>query len=125
MRTVLPCFGLMTLFALAAGMAVGEAPFQPNGAEQKTATTSMVGLPFEMAIGGKGKAGAGIGKATPPVRIKLAKDFKIELVWTVPRGSQGSWVNMCTLPDGRLIVSDQGGAGLFLVTPPAVGGSAS
>src|SRR5262245_10491611 len=70
-----------------------------------------------------GKGGAGTGKATPPERIKVAKDFKVELVYAVPRDRQGSWVNLCALPDGGLIAADQGGAGLFRITPPAVGGN--
>src|SRR5262245_5962433 len=75
---------------------------------------------------GKGKKGVGLpgtGKATPAERIKVAKDFKVELLYTVPRASQGSWVNLCVDPDGRLIASDQGGAGLFRITPPPVGGN--
>ncbi|MEX0819435.1 MAG: c-type cytochrome, partial [Pirellulaceae bacterium] len=39
-----------------------------------------------------------------------------------PKDEQGSWVNLCVDPKGRLIVSDQYG-GLFRVTPPAVGTS--
>jgi putative heme-binding domain-containing protein len=71
-----------------------------------------------------GKGGAGTGKATPPERIKVAKDFRVELIYTVPRDRQGSWVNLCALPDGGLIAADQGGAGLFRITPPAIGGKA-
>ena len=48
--------------------------------------------------------------------IKVAKDFKIELLYTVPRETQGSWVAMCMADKGRLIVSDQNGA-LYRVTP--------
>jgi len=33
--------------------------------------------------------------ATPPGRIKAAKDFKVELLYSVPGRSQGSWVNLC------------------------------
>ena len=56
--------------------------------------------------------------------IKVAKDFKIELLYTVPRKAEGSWVAMCIDPKGRLIVSDQNGA-LFRVTlPEAAGGTA-
>lgn len=56
--------------------------------------------------------------------IKVAKDFKIELLYTVPRKTQGSWVSMCIDPKGRLIVSDQNG-GLYRVTlPEAAGGTA-
>jgi len=77
-------------------------------------------------VGGqKGAQGGGIaGKATPAERIKMAKDFKIELLYSVPR-EQGSWVSMCLDDQNRLIVSDQGSAGLFRVTPPAIGGPAS
>ena len=64
-------------------------------------------------FGKKGGGLAGTGKATPAERIKVAKDFKVELLYTVPRDTQGSWVNMCVDPKGRLIVSDQGGAGSF------------
>ncbi len=79
---------------------------------------------------GKGKGKGGIapeatGKATPAERIKVAKDFQVELLYTVPRGTQGSWVNMCVAPEGTLIVCDQGGAGLFRITPPPIGGKAS
>jgi putative heme-binding domain-containing protein len=58
--------------------------------------------------------------ATPADRIKTLKDFKVELLYSVPRDEQGSWVNLCADPRGRLIVSDQSG-GLYRVTVPAVG----
>src|SRR3954451_9354657 len=58
-------------------------------------------------------------QATPVSQIKVAKDFRVELLYSVPR-DQGSWVSMCTDDKGRLIVSDQASAGLFRVTPPAV-----
>src|ERR1700722_3855328 len=47
--------------------------------------------------------------ATPIELIKAKKDFKIELLYSVPRETQGSWVNMTVDDKGRLIVSDQGG----------------
>jgi putative heme-binding domain-containing protein len=53
--------------------------------------------------------------------IKVAKDFKIELLYTVPRQTQGSWVSMCIDPKGRLFVSDQNGA-LYRVTLPGSNG---
>jgi putative heme-binding domain-containing protein len=62
--------------------------------------------------------------ATPVERIKAAKDFRVELLYSVPRDKQGSWVSMCVDPKGRLIVSDQYG-GLYRVTPPPLGGKAS
>ncbi len=62
--------------------------------------------------------------ATPADKIKIIKDFKVERLYSVPKGQQGSWVSMCVDPKGRLIVSDQYG-GLYRVTPPAPGGAAA
>jgi putative heme-binding domain-containing protein len=60
--------------------------------------------------------------ATPAESLKIIKSFKVELVYSVPKASQGSWVNMCVDPKGRLIVSDQYGP-LYRITPPIVGGN--
>ncbi|MFO1066732.1 MAG: hypothetical protein U0892_22975 [Pirellulales bacterium] len=46
--------------------------------------------------------------------------FKVEKIFQVPR-AMGSWVALTTDPKGRLIASDQGGAGLFMITPPTDG----
>ena len=56
--------------------------------------------------------------------IKIAKDFKIELLYTVPRKEQGSWVAMCIDRKGRLIVSDQNGALYRVTLPDSAGGTA-
>ncbi len=80
---------------------------------------------------GKGKAGKaarptvvgpaiGENKATPISRIKAAKDFRVELIYSVPGVEQGSWVNLCVDPKGRILASDQFG-GLYRFTPPAPG----
>ena len=55
--------------------------------------------------------------ATPVSLIKAKKDFKVELLYSVPPKTQGSWVSMCVDPKGRLIASDQDGK-LYRVTPP-------
>src|SRR5207237_1108638 len=62
--------------------------------------------------------------ATPAESLKVLKDFKVELLYTVPKDGQGSWVNLCVDPKGRLITSDQNGP-LYRITPPALGGPAS
>ena len=59
-------------------------------------------------------------KATPPGRIKAAKDFKVELLYSVPFAEQGSWVNLCVDGKGRIIASDQYG-GLYRFAAPAAG----
>jgi putative heme-binding domain-containing protein len=61
--------------------------------------------------------------ATPVERIKVAKGFKVELLYSVPKDKEGSWVNLCVDPKGRLITSDQYGP-LYRITPPALGGKA-
>ncbi len=57
--------------------------------------------------------------------LNLLPGFTAELLYTVPKGSQGSWVSMTNAPDGGLFVSDQGDAGLFHVKPAALGDAAS
>ena len=59
-------------------------------------------------------------KATPVSRIKAARGFKVELLYSVPGDTQGSWINLCTDNKGRLLASDQFG-GLYRMTPPAIG----
>ena len=59
-------------------------------------------------------------KATPVERIKAAKGFKVELLYSVPSETHGSWVNLCTDNKGLLLVSDQFG-GMYRITPPASG----
>jgi putative heme-binding domain-containing protein len=58
--------------------------------------------------------------ATPVSALKVAKGFQVELLYSVPKFEQGSWVNLCVDPKGRLITCDQNG-GLYRITPPAVG----
>ena len=54
--------------------------------------------------------------AAPPAEsLKVLKDFKAELLYSVPRDSQGSWVNMCFDNKGRIIASNQNGI-LYRVT---------
>jgi putative heme-binding domain-containing protein len=55
--------------------------------------------------------------ATPAAALQVLKDFKAELLYSVPKDKQGSWVNLCVDPKSRLIVSDQYGP-LYRITPP-------
>jgi hypothetical protein len=88
--------------------------------EQKTTWSKMLGQPFQLAGGfGGGKGKGGVASAES---IKVVKDFKVELLYRVPSATQGSWVSLCVDPQGRLITSDQNNAGLYLVTPPPLGG---
>src|SRR5436309_2252160 len=67
----------------------------------------LAGQPW-LAAGGKAKKAAE-PNATPVSLIKAKKDFKVELLYSVPAKTQGSWVSMCVDPKGRLFVSDQYG----------------
>jgi putative heme-binding domain-containing protein len=60
---------------------------------------------------------------SPAATINAPKGFRVQLLYSVPRSTQGSWVNMTVDPKGRLIVSDQYGS-LYRVTPPPQGGAA-
>jgi putative heme-binding domain-containing protein len=62
--------------------------------------------------------------ATAPEAIRIAKDFKVELLYNVPKDREGSWVSLCVDPKGRLITSDQYG-GLYRITVPPIGGNAA
>ncbi len=58
-------------------------------------------------------------KATPIDRIKVPKDFRVELLYSVPGDEQGSWVNLCLDDKGRILASDQyGGLFRFAAPPP-------
>ncbi len=89
--------------------------------------TSRVSFPLGLCLGLAATTSA-LGQlkdqATPVEALKVAKGFKVELLYTVPKGDQGSWVSMCTDPKGRLIVSDQYGK-LYRLTPPALGTTAA
>ncbi len=51
----------------------------------------------------------GENKATPVSRFKVPDGFKVELLYSVPGAVQGSWINLCIDPKGRMIASDQYG----------------
>ena len=55
------------------------------------------------------------GGAMPAERLKLLPGFQAERLYSVPKEKQGSWVNLCFDPKGRIIVSDQNGL-LYRVT---------
>jgi len=62
----------------------------------------------------------GANVATPVTNIKSLKDFKVELIYSVPGGDQGSWVNLTTDDQGRIYASDQYGI-LYRFKTPAAG----
>ena len=71
---------------------------------------------------GSRRAMAELATATDPSAIQVAPGFKVELLYTVPKGDQGSWVALTLDPKGRVIASDQYG-GLYRITLPPIGTS--
>ena len=70
--------------------------------------------------GGQTTTAAPKAVSPPAARIKAPKGFQVDLIYSVPQATQGSWVNMTVDPKGRLIVSDQYGK-LYRVSLPPVG----
>ena len=59
-------------------------------------------------------------QSTAPDSLTVLPGFKVELLYSVPKGSEGSWVALTVDPKGRLITSDQYGA-LYRITPSPIG----
>jgi putative heme-binding domain-containing protein len=55
---------------------------------------------------------------------RVAKGFQLDMIYMVPRRTQGSWVALCVDPKGRLIAADQNGK-LYRMTPPTESKSAA
>ncbi len=94
----------------------GSAEFKPAGIVAKYGKE-----PWGDALASAGKMGAAQIAAAPDT-LQVPPGFKVELLYTVPKAEQGSWVSMAVDPKGRLIVGDQNG-GLFRVEVPPVGKS--
>ncbi|MFT5323344.1 MAG: putative heme-binding domain-containing protein [Planctomycetaceae bacterium] len=102
---------------------IGFKPAKPWGKAEIVAAIG--GGPWAQAITEATLAAAAPLKeptATPIDMLKVAKGFDVELLYSVPKDEDGSWVNMCHDPKGRLIVSDQYGS-LYRVTPPGILGA--
>lgn len=97
-----------------------KAGFHAAGWKSPDVIANLEGGPWKLTTAKLLEAGsAKTANSTPIDALKIAKDFRVELLYTVPKEIEGSWVNMCVDPKGRLIVSDQYG-GLYRVTPPAL-----
>jgi putative heme-binding domain-containing protein len=63
---------------------------------------------------------ADLARATPNV-FNVLEGYQVELLYTVPKATLGSWVSITFDPKGRLLASDQGNKGLCRITPPPPG----
>ena len=103
--------------AKAPGKGKAKAPAAPKGpAKGKGAEKGKAKPKRPDAVG----PAIGANVATPVTNIKTLPDFKVELLYSVPGGEQGSWVNLCTDDQGRIYASDQYG-GLYRFAAPAAG----
>ena len=59
--------------------------------------------------------------AVPRGVFQTPPGFQVELLYNVPKGEQGSWVCITFDNKGRIIASDQGGKGLYRITPAPLG----
>ena len=59
--------------------------------------------------------------SVPPGVFQVLPGFQVELLYTVPKETQGSWVSLTKDPQGRLLASDQEDAGIYRITPSPMG----
>ena len=99
---------LSILLSIAFGQTLSAADARPKAARQKAGRKSQVAGPA-----------VNENQATPLNHLKPAKDFKVELLYSVPAGEQGSWVNLGLDNKGRIIASAQYGGLFRFAAPPA------
>ncbi len=88
-----------------------DAAFDASGWKKALSLGALGVSPWgNIAIDGTKVAATALGELT------LLPGFKAELLYSVPKATQGSWVSMTPDDKGRLIVSDQSGP-LYRVTP--------
>ncbi len=91
-----------------------KADFDDSKWPNAVATAKLGDAPWGNVFAGGGRGGSG-GVALAPGEIQVLPGFKAELLYTVPKGEQGSWVSLCTDDKGRLIAGDQEGS-LYRIT---------
>lgn len=121
-----PVVGVSLLLASALAVALtGPIPSAPanQGPARKKAPVEPKKRRARNLIGNEGPIVAQEPPATPVDRLKVKPGFNVELLYSVPKNIEGSWVSMCLGPKNDLIVCDQYG-GLFRVVPAPLGAPA-
>ncbi len=57
-------------------------------------------------------------EASIPAALQVAPGFKVDLLYSVPKAEQGSWVSIALDPKGRLLTADQYGSLYRISLPP-------
>ena len=82
--------------------------------------------PWSNVFASPGGGGNDLLKNSVPRGVfQVPEGFQVELLYDVPKDTQGSWVSIAFDGKGRLIASDQGGKGLFRITPAPIGSDKS
>lgn len=76
--------------------------------------------PWGLALDGKARSGGSPDVVTAAKDVTVPAGFAVELLYTVPKDEQGSWVAMTVDAKGRLIACDQYGS-LYRMAVPAIG----
>lgn len=78
--------------------------------------------PWGKALDGKpgGRKNDGPAETIAASEVGVAKGFKVEKLYNVPKDQEGSWVALTVDPKGRLIACDQYGS-IYRMTVPAIG----
>jgi putative heme-binding domain-containing protein len=93
-----------------ATLAEGSRAFTPHVFGPESAS------PWGPLEGGMRGAAQKVDEPLPdPARFALPEHFEAQLVYAVPRATQGSWVSLCRAPRNRMYAGDQYGA-LWCVT---------
>lgn len=90
-----------------------EAAFDDSGWADKLRVIGRLGVGPWGIPGKDGSPSA--GEVTVPEDLNVADGFAVDLIYTVPKDKQGSWVVLDKGPNGSLIACDQGGLGLFSI----------
>jgi putative heme-binding domain-containing protein len=69
----------------------------------------------------KPTGGGGLVSSVPRNVFQLLPGFQVEKLYDVDKNTEGSWVSMTFDDQGRIIASDQGGKGLYRITPSPIG----
>lgn len=89
-----------------------KAEFNDSTWKNSTVVGKLGDQPWGNVFTGGGRGG---DVALPPEDIQVLPGFKVDLLYTVPKGEQGSWVSLTQDDKGRLIAGDQEGS-LYRIT---------
>jgi putative heme-binding domain-containing protein len=94
---------------------------ESSGAKERLAVTSRGKMGVEPWGDVFAAAPTGNLASAPRDIFQVLPGYQVELLYTVPGPTQGSWVSIAFDGKGRLLASDQGDKGIYRITPPKIG----